>query len=392
MRTNVKSYYDLLTFGLGNYTFQQFVDKFKTKYNQPQTDGFVWDNEIQLDFTYEQLEAELGIATLPTYVDVDSPGVYKSFDQYKIGSNKIPRQKHGFAMNEKILREKMIMVQRYGQAALNADTQNALMNLQFDSVDKLLAGDQNAITHQRMRTVSTGQFSITAENNPNGLKGLTFDFGIPAENKVALTTTARWWTTSTHITANEGTASDPLQFLKDKRKQMKKAGFPDGHYEMSEDMFDDLLTHSKVLKRIGLALNPNLSTDDQAINNARNRTDDELKAIIQRIIGCPIVTRDSRAAVDKFDSATKTLKKETIENFDPKNVAFVPNGQIGTIKAVQPLFFDDPAVRTALFNGGRTLLTQRYDSATKSMYVESEMTVLCVPQAPRYMCVFTVTE
>ena len=33
MRTNVSNYYDLMTFGLGDVSFQSFVDKFKLKYN-----------------------------------------------------------------------------------------------------------------------------------------------------------------------------------------------------------------------------------------------------------------------------------------------------------------------------------------------------------------------
>ena len=72
MNTRPGNYYELLAFGLGDVTFQQFVDKFKTKYNKEQTDGFAWDPEVQLDYTYEQLEVNLGITTLPTYVDSES--------------------------------------------------------------------------------------------------------------------------------------------------------------------------------------------------------------------------------------------------------------------------------------------------------------------------------
>ena len=57
MNTRVNNYYDLMTFGLGGQNFQSFVDKFQLKYNAPQTEGFVWDSEIQLDYTYEQLIA-----------------------------------------------------------------------------------------------------------------------------------------------------------------------------------------------------------------------------------------------------------------------------------------------------------------------------------------------
>lgn len=390
MNTRPGNYYELLAFGLGNVTFQQFVDKFKTKYNKEQTDGFAWDPEVQLDYTYEQLEVNLGITTLPTYVDSESDAYDRSLGGFVIGSNKIPTQKARYAMNRKILRERMLAVKKFGQAALTGESRDAILNLMFESTDKLLQANVNARTHQRMRICSTGKFTIDAENNPQGLTGLTFDFGIPAENMDELKTTERWWTKSEHVQANEGAASDPLQYLKNKVKMMRKKVYPAGHFEMSQDLFDDLLTHSKVLKRIGLALNP-MVTDESAIVAAKNLTDDVLKSQIERIIGCKIVTRDSVAAVDKYDADSKSLKPVSIENFAPCNVSFVPDGQIGTIKSVQQLTMDDPAERVAWFDGNRTLLTQRYNSATKTMYVQSETSILLVPQMPRYMQIYTVT-
>lgn len=396
MRTNVKSYYDLLGVGLGGYTFQEFVDRFQEKYNVPQTDGFGWDPEIQIDYTYEQLIASLGIVTLPIYVDADSEGLDKSLGEFKIGTNQIPTQKHRYPMSAKMLRERMLMVQRFGDAALTDETKNALLELLYESTDKLLAGNRNALTHQRMQVVSNGQFTIDITNNPLGIKGLTFDFGIPAANKDTLSGQNRWWTNTEHTPANEGTSSDPLLYLKNKRKAMRKAGFPNGHFEISEDLFGDLLTHSKVLERIGLSLYPMAASATNpgtaAQGYATNMTDVAKRAAIESIIGCPIIPRDSIAAVEKFDDATKNIKATTIENFNPLNVAFVPDGQIGTIKSVKPMVFtDDPTQRIAWFDGGRTLLTQRFESKSRSMYVESEMAVLCVPNMPQYMCVYTVT-
>lgn len=396
MRTNITNYYDLLTVGLGNSSFQEFVDRFQDKYNVLQTEGFDWDPEIQLDYTYEQMIASLGIVTLPIYVDESSEGLDKSLGEFKIGSNKIPTQKHRYPMNAKMLRERMIMYQRFGEASLTSEMSNSLLELLFDSTDKLLAGNRNALTHQRMRIVSTGQFTIDLTNNPRGIKGLTFDFGIPSANKESLSGENRWWKTTEHTPANEGTTSDPLLYLKNKRKAMRKNGFPNGHFEIASDLFDDLLTHTKVLERIGLALYPMAASAENpgtaAQGYATNMTDEAKRAAIESIIGCPIVPRDSLAAVEKFDDESKSIKAETIENFDPLNVSFVPDGTLGTIKSVQPMVFtDDPTQRIAFFDGGRTLLTQRFESKTKSMYVESEMAVLCVPTAPRYMCVFTVT-
>jgi hypothetical protein len=218
---------------------------------------------------------------------------------------------------------------------------------------------------------------------------LTFDFGV--KTKETLTTTARWWTNAEHTTANEGAASDPLLYLKNKAKAARKAGYPAFHFEMAQDLFDDLLMHSAVLKRIGFAAYP-AATDATALSYAQNMTDEAKKDAIQRIVGVEIKTYDSLAAVEKFDEETKGIKPVTIENFKSTNVSLVPNGQIGTIKSVQPMVFtDDPTQRIAWFDGGRTLITNRFESKTKTMYVESEMAVLCVPNMPQYMQIYTVT-
>ena len=389
MKNHVSNYYDLMTFGLGDVSFQQFVDRFQLKYNELNVEGFNWDPEIQLDYTYEQLIGSLNIATLPVYVDEASEGLDKSFGSFQIGSNRIPTQKHRYPVSAKMMREQMIMYNRFGAASLTGQTRDALRDLLFDSTDKLIAGNRNALTHQRMKIASTGQFTIDLENNPRGLKGLTFDFGV--KTKETLTTTARWWTNAEHTTANEGAASDPLLYLKNKAKAARKAGYPAFHFEMAQDLFDDLLMHSAVLKRIGFAAYP-AATDATALSYAQNMTDEAKKDAIQRIVGVEIKTYDSLAAVEKFDEETKGIKPVTIENFKSTNVSLVPNGQIGTIKSVQPMVFtDDPTQRIAWFDGGRTLITNRFEAKTKTMYVESEMAVLCVPNMPQYMQIYTVT-
>lgn len=380
-----------MSFGLGELSFQQFIDGFNEKYNTLNVDGYQWDNEIQWDYTYEQLIAASNIATLPIYVDESSEALDKAFGKFEIGSNKIPTQKHRYPVDAKMLRSKFLLAQKFGASTLTTETQNSLLDLLYTSSDNLIKGNRNALTHQRMRINSTGQFVIDINNNPRGIKGLTFDFGIPQANKDTLLTTARWWTNSTHITANEGSSSDPLLYMKTLVKAKKKLGFPQGHIEMSIDLFDDLLIHSKVLQRIGYTLYPQ-ATADGAIVYATNLTDDAKKAAMERFINCPIQTYDSIANVDSFDVTTKQLKQTTIENFVPTNIAFIPNGQIGTIKAVKPIVFtDDPTQRTAWFDGGRTLITNKFENKTKTMYVESEMATLCVPNMPQYMCISVVT-
>ena len=222
MHTMPTNYYELLSFGLQGASFQEFVDRFQDKYNTLNADGFVWDSEIQLDYTYEQLITSLGIKTLPVYVNDTSEGLDVSKGEFKIGSNKIPTQKQRYPVDAKILRESLIMAQRFQNAQLSQGMQDALLNLLYNSVDTLLAGRTNAITHQRMQIVSKGEFTIDVTNNPRGVSGLTFQFEIPTENKDTLSGDSRWWTNAEHTTANEGKSSDPLLYLKKKVKEKEK--------------------------------------------------------------------------------------------------------------------------------------------------------------------------
>lgn len=390
MVTRPNNFYDLITYGLGGKSFQQFVDKFALKYNNEQTEGFVWDKEIQIGETYEQLIATLGVATLPVYGDEASEGLDKALDKFEVGTNKIPWQKHRYQIDAKILRQKMLAVQEFGKAALSSNTQNALLDLLFDTTDRLLEGNVNARTHQRMQVVSTGKFTINTDNNPRGITGVTFDFNVPAANKESLSGDARWWTDSERAT--EGSDSDPLLFLKNKVKWMRKKGFPTMQLEMAQDLYDSFLMHSKVLKRVGLSLYP-IGTDAQAQSYAANLSDDAKLAAIEKIIGCKVVVRDTWAYADKFNATKKIIEPTLVENFKVENVAFVPaNITLGTIKSVKPMVLEnDPTQRIAWFDGGRTLITNTFEAKTKSMYVNSEMAILCVPSMPQYMCICTVT-
>lgn len=382
-----QTYYDLLGangIGMTNERFQTFINKFQEKYNVLNTDGFDWDDEIQIDFTYEQLQAELGIATLPTFVDIDAGAPYKMQDKFVIGSNKIPRFKHGFAMNEKIIREQMIMAKRLG--SVTPDVRNTLLKLLFDSVDKLIVGNHNELTYQRNQIVSTGKFDITAENNPQGIKGLSFTFGTKTSS---LSGTSRWWTNAEHSVANQGSASDPLNDMKKIRKTATSVGVPLGHFEISKVLFDDLATHTKVLSRVGYALYPNADGETNAITYAQNLTEDALKAAMERIVGAPIKVIDARAVVEKFESGK--IVKSAIDSFDSKSFAYVPDGMLGTIKAVEPIAVADPAARIAYFDGGRTIIKNVFNTDTNTQYVYSECTALVVPSVARYMYSVTAT-
>lgn len=391
MRNNPVDFYKLLEFGLGGDTWQQFVDRYKEKYDGMVIDGFEFA-PTSINYTWQQLVAATTVTTLPTYVDPESPGYEKQRGSAKGETGSIPTQKAFYSLNRTIVREKMQLMQMFGQAALNQDMMNVIMGLLDESADGLINGYYNSLTNQRMQIVSTGKFKIDATNNPRGIKDITFDFGIDESHFDTLSGTQRWWTNADKST--EGTASDPIDYMKKKVKEIRSKY----HYygplkiEMAKEMMDALLSHSKVLKRIGMMLYPLSSVDNSgatALAYAQNLADDAIKQALVRLVGCEIVERDSKAYVDDWTEDGVLTQKE-IENFSLTNISFIPQGTIGNIQGVTPLTMGYEPSKVAFFDDNRLVLSQRMNPETHSIYIESEAAELCVPSLPKYMFICTV--
>ena len=391
MRNNPVDFYKLLEFGLGGDTWQQFVDRYKEKYDGMVIDGFEFA-PTSINYTWQQLVAATTVTTLPTYVDPESPGYEKQRGSAKGETGSIPTQKAFYSLNRTIVREKMQLMQMFGQAALNQDMMNVIMGLLDESADGLIKGYYNSLTNQRMQIVSTGKFKIDATNNPRGIKDITFDFGIDASHFDTLSGTQRWWTNADKST--EGTASDPIAYMKNKVKEIRNKY----HYygplkiEMAKEMMDAILSHSKVLKRIGMMLYPLSSVDNSgatALAYAQNLADDAIKQALVRLVGCEIVERDSKAYVDDWTEDGVLTQKE-IENFSLTNISFIPQGTIGNIQGVTPLTMGYEPSKVAFFDDNRLVLSQRMNPETHSIYIESEAAELCVPSLPKYMFICTV--
>ena len=375
------AYYDLVGRSLQGITYQSFVDTlFADKYNAPSTEGFVWDDEIQMDFTYHQLEVEMGIYAMATYVDVDSPGPLRSVQGLEVSTGKIPRMKHGFALNEKIIREQMIMASKN---AFDSAAESAIMKLLYNSSDQLIGGNYNSLSYQRHQAVSTGKLALTITNNPTGIQNLTFDFKIPAANVTTLLTNYRWWTDSGY--ASEGSSSAPVEDLVALVKQAVDAFAPVGVIEVSKVGFNRFLGHSKTKVSLGYLYSPEAASDAIATNISNRLSVEEARALLSRKLGIDIKVIDHISEVETYNKTTKVIVRTRLSSFNEDAWVLLPAGELGTIKAVQPIVIGDPAARIAMYDGGRTVLTQTFDATNKVQKIESELTALCVPNKKNYM-------
>ena len=396
MKTIPVTLRSIIELGLGGDDWQTFVDHYEERFDALSIDGFSFD-PISINYTFKQLLSAVNATVLPTYVDPESEGYELPLGQAEGVSDNIPTQKLFYSVNRVIVREQMQLAQRFGQVALNDEMGDIIFGLLDEGTEKLIQSFENALNHQRHQIVSTGSFTINATNNPRGIKGLTIGFGLPQANTDTLTGTARWWTNATHSSSNEGSASDPIKYMQDRVKYIRRSGHYGGPLalEISQDLWDDLLTHSKVLQKIGYSIVPTAASAAAAQSVGENTPDEAKKEVIRKLIKVDaIVTRDTYAYVsapDTTGSNAPDLVTTQVENFKKENIAFVPTGKLGGIQGVKPLSMGYDAADIAYAMGGRLLIEQEGIPRTHSINVNGEMGQLCVPSAVNQMFISTVT-
>lgn len=396
MRTIPVTLRDMVTLGMGGQKWQSFVDHYEEKFNAISVDGFDFD-PVTLGYTFAQMLSKVGATVLPTYVDPESEGYEMPLREMEGVTGNIPTQKLFYSVNRVILREKMQLVQKYGNAVMDDEMREVMFGLLDEGTDGLIQSFWNALNHQRHQIVSKGEFTINATNNPRGIKGITIGFNMPAANKDVLTGDVRWWTTDDHTAANEGKDSDPIDYLKKRVKAIRKTLHYNGplKMEISQDLWDDMLGHSKVISRLAVYFNVNVVNDTVRITALQNYDDDAFKAAIRKLIRVDeIVIRETYSYVSKpgvNKAGEVDLIEERIENFDAKNIAFIPTGRLGGIQGVQPLSMGYDADKVAYAMGNRLLIEQEDVPRTHSINVNGEMAQLCVPNAILHMYISTVT-
>lgn len=393
--TNNIGLQDMVALALNGGSWQKFIDLYETQFNVDSVADFKFD-PVSISYTFNQLIKSVHATVLPTYVDPESEGFEMPLGETQGLSDNIPTQKLYYSVNRVILREQMQLAQRFGKLALDEQLRGTMFDLLDEGTTGLIQAFWNALNHQRDQIVSTGSFTIDATNNPRGIKGVTIGFGIPSSHITSLTDDNKWWTNASHVVGNEGSTSDPIKSLADEVTKIRKTFHYVGKLkmELSQILWDDLLTHTAVLKQIGYSLYPTAADANAALSVGRNTDDDRKKETIRKLIKVDeIVTKESYSFVAKpgTKNGSPDLVTDTVENFKKENIAFMPVGNLGTIQGVQPLSMGYDAADIAYAMDKRLLIEQERVPRSHSININGEMAQICVPSAVNQMFIKTVT-
>lgn len=348
-------------------------------------DGFTFEPTMQLDFDYEQLQLESHLKVMATYTDKDSEAIPFGTKGFTSSRGVIPRQKARFLMDEDDYRKYLLTVQQLDFQNMSA--KEYALDILFNGLkENIIDAHDMSMTYQRDQMVSNRSLTLTAANNPRGIKGLTFSASIPDENVTTLATTARWFTNDDKTT--EGSASDPVGDMKKMIRKIKRAGHSNITVEVDAVSFYEDMQHSKWQTAIGYQLMPSLlmSADNNA--NAQqvggNASDAQVLAAVQSILGVTIKLRDNLCAVEVLDPDSKKLVRKEVRPFNANTYVFYPTGNLGTIKVVAPLLPDSQNLYGRIL-GGKGIIQYEYDAKHKTQDWWSELTALCVPNRSNYM-------
>lgn len=385
----------IIALSLGEDTWQEWVDRYEEKYDNLTVDGYT-PAPLKTNYTWQQIVASTGATPLPTWVDPESPGYEVALRSLSGATGNLPTAKQFYRFNRVIMREQLQLLQAC-QGNLPPGMQEIFMGLMDESTDGLIKSYHNAKVHMADRINSTGYFILAADNNPRGYQDVKINFNIPTSHFDTLTGTKRWFTDTDGSMQTEGKDSDPIQYCKDKIKEIRRVYhiYQPIDLRISSELWDAIVEHTKVRKKIAVNKNPLAASDAIIDQIAAELEEEEIKSRFAKLIKAnSIIVRDSKAYVDKpgtNEDGEKDLVTVQIDNFERKNISFIPSGKIGDIQGVAPIALGYDPDEVAKYDGGRLMLTTRSVRETHSIYVESEFAQLCVPSNVNAMFISTVT-
>lgn len=381
MDFNTPQFYDLVSRAFnGDATsrrLQTFVDStMSLKYNGLKLDGFSFAPDMQLDYTYEQIQKELGITPMASYYDVDSPAIPKAEQEVSLATGRVPRMKEVMYFNEDKVRKQLILEKMLSDEKIPIQAGQKL----FETVDELIGRHTNSLTYQRNQMVSAGKLVLNDKNNPDGTLRVTLSANIPLKNRKTLSGDEKFWKDKTY--AQEGTKADPIQSIIDWLQPILDKGIK-GHIEINLTYYRRLLRHSKVNQTIGFGLWPTVSAES-ATGAATVLPLSKKTSALEDLLGVKIKTVDSISSVLTYNTTSKRMEPTTAPSFNPDVIVFIPDGKVGEVLTVMPISTQDNSALVSTFYDGRLMLTVARDAVTKCQGFHTEMTSLVVPNVPQY--------
>lgn len=363
---------------------------------------------IQLDSEVEFAEAKQYLRGMATYVDNESPVLPRGGKvELSTWKTAIPTQRRVVKRGKDDYKRMLLAAQKeavngmlIGKNGVQS-VKDYLWNNLFETLRVIPDSHVASKNYQVGQMLSNRKLSLTAENNPGGIKGVEFEAKVPADNIV----TETWFTVANDGTVTYTESVDPIMTLKKKIRSLKLdtyKGYRSVRVEMNAKTFFTLVEHPKILQRIGWSLvgkqyelMAGKATDVTKAQNAgyeaiMSNEDAFVINWFKSAVGADeIKLHDSIVGVEMLNSVDKVFETKTVDTFDEGVVLIRPTGNIGVIQPVQVVRPDRQAVYADILNGWG-IIEYFYNPRTRTQEWISEVSYLAMPTRPRDMYYYNV--
>lgn len=363
-----------------------------------EVEGFT-NAPMQLDSEVEFAEAKKYLRAMATYVDNESPVLARG-KKVELGTWKqaIPTQRRVIKRGKDDYKKMLLAAEKEAVSGMlvgkkaTQSVREYLWNNLFDTLREIPDSHVASKNYQVGQMLSKRQITLTKDNNPGGIFGITFESKIPDANVVD----EAWFTVAEDGTVTFVEGADPILTLKKKIRALKLdryKGFPNVRVEMNAKTFFTLVEHPSILTKLGYSLRPELDIVPKNEANALrvgtekylSEGDEFIKEWFRKAIGAEeLKLHTAIVGVDKLNAVSKEFDTESIDTFDEGVVLIRPTGNIGVIQPVMVVRPDRQAVYADILDGWG-IIEYFYDARTRTQEWISEVSYLAMPTQPRNM-------
>lgn len=206
-------------------------------------------------------------------------------------SMEMPYFKNAYTIDEQT-RQDLLLVQAAGNQSLT----NVILNRIFNDEARLIQNARLTMESLRMEALTTGAIAI----DDNGVSK-AYDYGVPTENKITLTTTNKW---------DAPTTADPIKDINDWKLQLSEKGIAITELLMNSVTLDLLTKVQSIKDKVTL----------YAVSNS--------SATLTRAMVNQVILAETGCTIYVYDKGEQTA--DGFVKFVPDNVVVaMPSGALG---------------------------------------------------------------
>lgn len=306
----------------------------------------------QASLTFTSVIGASRIEAAASVVDRNSKTPLRSRAALSKLSGAIPAIKEMFAMTEDDYRDYIVMQ----RMPLSDEARlNQILDLIFNDVLKVSNAANKRVDYMVLEGLSTGQITITADNNPDGIIEKTaIDLLMPDDNKIDSAVT--WATNST---------ATPITDIETVVTTATNAGRAVANILMSPTLFSKFRKAKEVIDTMsaflygpkpGSGLNPVAITTLDRINQFLSENSFPTIELVDQVIG-----------IEKDGKITPSRP------WSDNNAVFVPAGQLGTIKNAWAIEEMQRVEKLSYALNGRTLISKWQENEPFQEWTKCEL-------------------